>query len=833
MSPEKNTTSPASNPSSVPKLRSCVVCRARKVRCDKLSPCSNCRRANIACVVPSADRPPRWARRLDVASNAASHEVMERVRTLENLVKQLRGQLAEANAAVVRSATGGSAVNSSGGSMHDHQDLSHQKLEGDVHDQFGRLVLQDPDRSRYVSSGFWSRVNDEIDGLKIDNRPLGYDDYDTSEDESSPGKSPSTQELDRTPSDRHAFLFRHNISPSTPDLREFHPLPSQIPYFLDVFSENINSIIRIVHVPTVAKMIRDLRGKPTSSLTPSNEALMFAIYYAAITSMEDEEVTANFGVTKVDLNLKYRLGLEHALAKADFLNVPNIVLVQALAIFLCLGRRHDSPRSVWMMTGLAIRMAQALGLHRDGARFKHLTPYEIEMRRRAWWALCLIDVRASEDQGTDYTIAYGSFDTKLPLNINDADFAPETVEMPPAREGLTDMTLPLVSYETCNLTKEMMTRSVKDGASSMEEQGRLLGEIYEKLDRGYLQYSVESDNIGYWTAILITRLVMAKMTLLIYLPILSPAPGEQCSETTRAKLFVAAIEIAEYNHALNAEPACRHWRWVFQTYTHWYAIVFLLLEINRRSWSPLVERAWVALHSQWLIPAQSHMDKDLRIWVPLRKLMAKARKHRDVEIVRLRGDSQGADRLEIEDDELPIPASSGPFPDGSDVVRLFRERWRQLFTAVREPVDRMQIRDGSAENNRAPDKTNSAALSKSSSVAYGIPSGSESIPNFDSGYLGSSSLQDPHPTKNEYSFIPSVNPDLNPLNHSTILSDSVGIDNPNNTSFGPGFVPWSWNDASSFLDNLTSASDDALDVNMDLDGEMNWLDWLESTKGVE
>ncbi|KAH6976630.1 hypothetical protein EDB80DRAFT_739926 [Ilyonectria destructans] len=54
------------------KLRSCVVCRSRKVRCDKLSPYSNCRRANIPCVVPSNDRPPRWARRLErVANNAA------------------------------------------------------------------------------------------------------------------------------------------------------------------------------------------------------------------------------------------------------------------------------------------------------------------------------------------------------------------------------------------------------------------------------------------------------------------------------------------------------------------------------------------------------------------------------------------------------------------------------------------------------------------------------------------------------------------------------------------------------------------------------------------
>lgn len=142
---------------------------------------------------------------------------------------------------------------------------------------------------------------------------------------------------------------------------------------------------RVVHVPTVTKMIRDLRGKDMTSLTPANETLMFSIYYAAVTSMEEEDVSisirirlcfldrfiwsspdicvqiiANFGCTKTDLNLKYRLGFEHALARSDFLNVPSLVLIQALITFLFLVRRHDSPRYVWMMTGLVIRMVRKI-----------------------------------------------------------------------------------------------------------------------------------------------------------------------------------------------------------------------------------------------------------------------------------------------------------------------------------------------------------------------------------------------------------------------------------------------------------------------------------------
>ena len=190
LSSEKNATSPESansrTPSATPalasKLRSCVICRQRKVRCDKQSPCSNCRRANVACISPSTDRPPRWARRLErltnnaTASNALAPQdttdpgvgrVMERLRNLECLVKQLNGQLEQAQAATSPAGGTSSEVSSPGSSVQD-RDAKHQRHNSpdtdtsSVQKQFGRLVVQDASRSRYLSSGFWARVNDEV-----------------------------------------------------------------------------------------------------------------------------------------------------------------------------------------------------------------------------------------------------------------------------------------------------------------------------------------------------------------------------------------------------------------------------------------------------------------------------------------------------------------------------------------------------------------------------------------------------------------------------------------------------------------------------------------------
>ena len=550
----------------------------------------------------------------------------------------------------------------------------------------------------------------------------------------------------------------------------------------------------------------------------------------------------NFGSSKTELNLKYRLGLEHALANADFLNVPDIVLVQAFALFLGLVRRHDSPRFVWMMTGLVIRMAQYLGLQRDGTHFEHLTPFEIEMRRRVWWAVYTLDLRASEDQGTDLTITSGSFDTRMPLNINDVDIDPETKEMPRERNGVTDMSFTRIFLGISDITRQMMATSIRESVTGLEDQSRLLNEIYQKFERGYCQYMTESGNIAYWVGVTIARLVMAKMTLIVFFPVLFSSPNERISDELRTKLLVSAIEVAEYNHALNAEQACRQWRWVYQTYTHWHAIVYLIIEICRRPWSPIVERAWVALHSSWLIPAQTPMDKNLRIWVPLRKLMNKACKHRDAELKRLRADQQAAARLEMEDQEIPSPSSSGPFPTGSS-VDIFRERWHQLVAIPEGPGDGTKTSGTSGAGLADPSIHPTHTSEPSARFTYdNSPGDFSSNMTFEPAYLGTSGQQvgqtpegtntrthEPASTNNGPSDLASgqtIGPSYSPF-------PTVPADWSDDRTTEPGFVPWLWADADSTVDVFSNLDVDPIDFNMELDGEVNWYNWVESAKGME
>ena len=52
-------------------------------------------------------------------------------------------------------------------------------------------------------------------------------------------------------------------------------------------------------------MVRDLRRSDKADLTPANEALMFSIYYAAVTSMEEDDVSSH-----QDWNLYLKMAAE-------------------------------------------------------------------------------------------------------------------------------------------------------------------------------------------------------------------------------------------------------------------------------------------------------------------------------------------------------------------------------------------------------------------------------------------------------------------------------------------------------------------------------------------
>lgn len=189
-------------------------------------------------------------------------------------------------------------------------------------------------------------------------------------------------------------------------------------------------------------------ARDRGALNKHSEPLVFAIYFAAAVSLTPARCVSQLGEDRAVLVQQYRFAVEQALSKANLLNTQSLLVLQVAVLFLTSVRREDDTKFAWTMTAVALRIALGSGLHRDGINFR-LKPYVTKIRRRLWWHICLLDLRASEEHGTDPQARDALSDTRLPLNINDEDLLPDVQESPNDRAaGLTDMTFCLIRCET-------------------------------------------------------------------------------------------------------------------------------------------------------------------------------------------------------------------------------------------------------------------------------------------------------------------------------------------------------------------------------------------------
>lgn len=91
------------------------------------------------------------------------------------------------------------------------------------------------------------------------------------------------------PGDHHSFIFGYRSADV--NLDKCRPLPSHIPFLWSVYQENVEPLIKVLHIPSMEPIFREAR-KNHEQLSPGNEALVWAIYYAAITSLEPEEASS-------------------------------------------------------------------------------------------------------------------------------------------------------------------------------------------------------------------------------------------------------------------------------------------------------------------------------------------------------------------------------------------------------------------------------------------------------------------------------------------------------------------------------------------------------------
>lgn len=124
-----------------------------------------------------------------------------------------------------------------------------------------------------------------------------------------------------------------------------HPSPIQMFQLWQVYISNVNPLLKITHTPTLQADIISASANPSKISRPL-EALMFAIYFSAVTSLTEDEVQTMFGEDRSILLGRYHNATQQALVNAEFMKSTELAVLQAFFLYLVLTRLFTWPKVV-------------------------------------------------------------------------------------------------------------------------------------------------------------------------------------------------------------------------------------------------------------------------------------------------------------------------------------------------------------------------------------------------------------------------------------------------------------------------------------------------------
>lgn len=123
------------------------------------------------------------------------------------------------------------------------------------------------------------------------------------------------------------------LCPTTISLPSLYPPPVHLFKLWQKFLENINPLSKIVHAPTLQQKLVEAAGD-LENVSKATNALMFAIFFSAVSSLTEAECTDLFAETKSSLLTRYHLGTSKALIEARFLQCSDLAVLQAFVLYL-------------------------------------------------------------------------------------------------------------------------------------------------------------------------------------------------------------------------------------------------------------------------------------------------------------------------------------------------------------------------------------------------------------------------------------------------------------------------------------------------------------------
>lgn len=557
----------------------CVLCQQRKVKCDHNYPCATCVKARVQCV--QATQAPRRRRR-----QFPERELLVRLRQYEDLLSQhnIKYEPLHTNPQSTEDknspASTGKASNESDD---DELGKSGQGLPGTPGSMRTKV---------YESKRMFNAMREEV---------RDYEKDDSLDDEVQP--IVFKKAWDETIQNDDHLLFGW---PQTAiAMYTLHPQPIQVFQLWQLYLDNVNPLLKVIHTPSLQGRIIEAAGN-VLNIKPELEALMFSIYCSAVATLDENDCHAMFGSPKTELLAGYQLGCQQALLKARFLRCTSRDCLTALYLYLISIRLNTTPESLSSILGIAVRIAQRMGIHNEAVLTKH-TPLEAEMSRRLWWSLILFDTRIGEMADFQATSLLPLWDCRVPLNVNDSDLRLDMKEPPRIQGSSTDALFTVVRSELGDFVRYTMFHlgyyvpSLKsadgDNKPPNDAESGETDAFEKKIEAKYLKFCNPDDPLHFMT-IWTTRGNIAKFRLMEHHSRYAGSPLHQAVPQREAALSYA-LSMLECNTRLVTSALTKRFIWMVNSYFPFVAYIQTVQYLKWRPTSAQANAAWQVMSDNY------------------------------------------------------------------------------------------------------------------------------------------------------------------------------------------------------------------------------------------
>jgi len=369
------------------------------------------------------------------------------------------------------------------------------------------------------------------------------------------------------------------------------------------FLDNVNPLIKIFHAPTVQQQVLDASADLTK-VSKRMEVLMFGIYATAINSLDELEVKTIFCEEKSTLLNRYQSGCRQALLRAGFLRSSDMTILQGFVLYLValpiqtqwsdlissqLASLNFSidPRALYCLTGITVRIAQRMGLNVDGTSYG-LQPFEVEMRRRLWWQIILLDSRVGELSGAGPSLHMHIWTTRLPSNVNDSSLFPDMREPPVEHPGVTEM---LFVLQRCEIAQFVHHQRRAHACGPADPNVGMVDSFEDMLEKKYLKYC-DSQVPMHHISMLMARIGMCRLRMGPRHPHLLSVKANDMSDEEKERFFILGLTMLENHHKMMCAKNLGRFMWHIYTNFPFPAHVYLLCALRHRTTGELADKAW-------------------------------------------------------------------------------------------------------------------------------------------------------------------------------------------------------------------------------------------------